>query len=521
MQEKNFKFNNSGKRPAPKPIQDVIVRKQASTFPDIGMTLSTYQKSLPTPAKVLSIPNPLPKRSRRIKRIFKAISLKRFVILILLVALVTGGWVGGKFLYNAHKLFRGNIFSIVRTTKLQGESNGRVNILLAGNSSDDAGHDGANLTDSIMIMSLDTINKKVFLLSVPRDLWVSVPGYGHQKINAAYVDGQNDSFSMSGYPLGGMGQLQQVIEHNLGITINYYALTNYSAFKQSVDAVGGIDVAINSSDKRGLYDPSIDWTTRGPLVRLTNGLHHLNGQQALDLSRARGDDYRSYGFPNSDFDRTQNQRMMLVALKAKAVTAGVIANPSKLSSLSDAIGNNVKTNFSLSEVHRLYDLAKSIDPNSIQSLSLNDDNGKNLLANYTSADGQSTLIPSDGLDNFDSIQAFITRHTSSNPVIQEGAIVVALNATTTAGLATKAKTTLALKNVGVAFVADAKATQTTTTIIDGSGGKMPATKALLQQIYGNNVTTVNPYSSIYVTDFIILLGNDQLPVANTSTKTTQ
>ena len=518
MQDKDLKYNNLSNRPGPRPIQDVIVRKQATKFPDVGMTLSTYQRISPVPTKLLNMPNPLPPRPRKFKRFFKAIPFKRIAIVLALLALVTGGWVGGKFLYNAHKLFGGNIFSIVKTTKLQGESTGRVNILLAGNSADDAGHDGANLTDSIMIMSIDTINNKVFLLSIPRDLWVNIPGYGHQKINAAYVDGQNN-FSQTGYPSGGMGQLQQVIEQNFGITINYYTLVNYAAFKEAVDAVGGIDVTINSSDKRGLYDPSIDWTTHGPLVKLTNGLHHLTGQQALDLARARGDDYRSYGFAKSDFDRTQNQRMMLVALKSKAVTAGVLANPAKLSSLSDAIGNNVKTNFNLSEVRRLYDLVKNTDSNSIQSLSLNDANGKNLLSNYTSLDGQSTLIPSAGLDNFDAIQAFMAQHTSSNPVIQEGAIVVVLNATSTVGIASKAKTALIAKNIGVAYVGDANANQTTTTIIDVSAGKMPATKALLQQIYGNNVTTANPYAKTYVTDFIILLGADQLTTTVTPTKT--
>ncbi len=79
--------------------------------------------------------------------------------------------------------------------------------------------------------------------------------------------------------------------------------------------MGGIDLTIKSTDRRGLYDPNIDWTTKGPLVKLTNGPHHLSGRQALNLARARGDAYNSYGFAGSDFDRTENQRKMLVALK--------------------------------------------------------------------------------------------------------------------------------------------------------------------------------------------------------------
>src|SRR5258708_30037544 len=108
-----------------------------------------------------------------------------------------------------------------------------------------------------------------------------------------------------------MGLLAEVIQQNLGIKTNYYALINYNALKDGVNAVGGIGVNIQSSDPRGLYDPSIDWSTHGPLVKLKNGVQHLNGEQALDLARARGDAYGSYGFARSDFDRTQNQRMMM------------------------------------------------------------------------------------------------------------------------------------------------------------------------------------------------------------------
>ncbi len=502
--------------PRPLPGQDFVIRKQAAQFPAIGMTLSSYSQQQPSKAARRPTNAPLPpkmdfsdKRPSRFKRLLHAITLKRTVIILALLVLLIGGWVGGKFAYNAHKVFGGNILGVLTSTKLKGESSGRVNILLAGNSADDAGHQGGDLTDSIMIISIDTKNHKAFLLSVPRDLWVNVDG-GHQKINAAYVDGKANGFSQQGYPNGGMGQLEQVIEADFGITINYYALVNYTALRDAVSAVGGVDVTIQSSDPRGLYDPNIDYTTKGPLVKLTNGTHHLNGQQALDLARARGDSYRSYGFAQSDFTRTANQRLLLVSLKSKAVSAGVITNPAKLSSLSDAIGNNVTTDFSLGEVHRLYDLVKDITGNNIQSLSLNMANGKNLLANYTAPDGESTLIPAAGVDNFDDIQAFIAQQSSTDPIIQESAPIVVLNATDSSGLAGKIRYALTGKHLNIVAVGDANATQATTTVIDLSGGKFPATRAFLQKQYGNNFTTVNPYAGIYTADFIILTGTDQL-----------
>lgn len=482
------------------------------------MTLNSYKQTNFSASRSASRPLPSSRfrppaasKSSRLRRIGRAITLKRAVITLALLILGIGGWVGGTFIYNTHKIFGGSIFSVLSTTKLKGEDSGRVNILLAGNSADDPGHDGANLTDSILILSVDTKNNTAFLLSVPRDLWVRIPGAGYQKINDAYVVGQVNGFSQAGFPNGGMGLLEQIVEKNMGIPIDYYALIDYSALRDAVNAVGGITVNIQSSDPRGLYDPSIDYATHGPLVKLSNGLHTLNGEQALDLARARGDNYRSYGFAQSDFTRTQNQRMMFVALKSKVTTAGVLANPAKLSSLASAIGSNVKTDLKLSEVHRLYDIMKPINPNNIQSLGLNNAAGKNLLANYSAPDGESALIPAAGVTDYTDIQAYLRRVTSSNPVVEESAAIVLLNATNTFGLATKQKTALTAKGLSVAAVADAQSPQAVTTIIDNSNGKMPATKNLLQQLYGNHFTTVNPYAGGYTADFIVLLGADQIP----------
>lgn len=493
----------------PRPGQDIIIAKQqAKQFPGVGMTLPTYQSESRGRAR-LNGKRPQAKKVGRLRRIFSKAGLKKAIITLSVLVLLIGAFVGVKFLYNAYKLFGGNLFSILHTTKLKGESRGRVNILLAGNSADDPGHNGGQLTDSIMIMSIDTRNHTAFLMSVPRDLWVDIPGGGHSKINAAYVVGQEDNFHESGYPKGGMGLLEKVIEQDFGIPIDYYALVNYNALRDSVNAVGGINYNVKSNDPRGLYDPSIDYKTHGPLVKLTNGQHTLNGEQALDLARARGDAYGSYGFAGADFQRTENQRQMLVALKNKAVTAGVLANPAKLTSLFDAIGNNVQTDMTLPEVRRLYTLVKSINSKNIKSLSLNDANGKSLLASYTSRDGESALIPAAGVDDFSSIQAFVHQQTSSNPVVRENAGVVVLNATDSSGLASQVKTKLRIKDLNVIDIGDASSNQATTTIIDNSKGKKPSTRKLLGQMFGNHFTTTNTYGNMYDADFIVLVGSDQ------------
>jgi hypothetical protein len=254
------------------------------------------------------------------------------------------------------------------------------------------------------------------------------------------------------------------------------------------------------------------------LVKLTNGPHTLTGEQALDLARARGDAYGSYGFAQSDFERTQNQRMLLVALKGKVMTPGVIANPAKLNSLFSAVGNNVKTDFKLSEVHRLYDLTKKISNNDIKSLSLNSANGKDLLTSYAAPDGESALVPAAGADNYSAIQAYIRQITSSNPIVQEGASITVLNGTDINGLATQVATKLRDNQLYVASVADSPLpNQATTTIIDTSGGKRPATAADLTKILGKPISQ-NTYGLNYNTDFIIILGADQAARPSTTSQ---
>ena len=322
----------------------------------------------------------------------RAIIYSVLVIAILFVAAI--GWLSYKFQANCAKVFNDcTIFSLLDSTPLKGESTGRVNILLAGNSVDDPGHSGGQLTDSIMLISLNTRNHTGYMLSIPRDLHVMIPGQGYGKINAVYE-------------YAGMDGLKQVVSQDFGVPINYYALISYNAFRDSVNAVGGIDVTINSPDGR-LYDPNKDWSTNGPLVDLPNGTHHLNGEQALDLARTRGDP-NPYGIPvgfeKSDYQRTEDQRMMLVALKTKATSFGTLFNPIALGKLLDAVGKNVQTDFSGNNIHHLASIVKATPNANLKSVGLNDVNGKNYLMSYGG-----DLAPAAGVTDFSQIQAYVAQ----------------------------------------------------------------------------------------------------------------
>lgn len=371
---------------------------------ELGRTLPNYSYMPASGAVTAGVPaQEVPPAKPRWKKI-----VKRALIVLLVLLLVMSGWVGWKFLRNELKLFGWKgLTSLFTTTKLKGEDSGHVNILLAGNSADDPGHGGANLTDSIMVVSIDTKNHTAFMLSVPRDLYVNIPGFGYAKINEAYPDGESEHFSESGYASGGMGLLEKVVSNKFDMQLNYYALVDYSALRDGVNAVGGVTINVQSSDPRGLYDPSRDLATGQPLVKLTNGPHTLNGQQALNLARARGDSYYSYGFPRSDFNRTQNQRQLLLALKDKATSLGTLSNPIKVGELFDSLGNNVKTDMQLGEVRRAATILKDVNSSNIKSYGLDSANGKDLLTNYTTRLGQSALVPRAGIDDYSEIQAFV------------------------------------------------------------------------------------------------------------------
>lgn len=204
-----------------------------------------------------------------------------------------------------------------------------------------------------------------------------------------------------------MNLLESVVSERFGVEIHYNALVNYAALEQAVNAVGGVDVNIESSDERGLYDPSADLQTGQPLVDLPSGKVHLDGRQALNLARARGQAYGSYGYARADFTRTENQRKIVVALAEKAASLKSLTNPLTLGQMFDAVGGNVKTNMSLGEARRLYTIVRGIGFSAVKSVGLNDADGDNLLASYHTPTGQSALIPRAGFDDFSEIQAYI------------------------------------------------------------------------------------------------------------------
>jgi LCP family protein required for cell wall assembly len=282
----------------------------------------------------------------------------------------------------------GTAADLLTAETLDGESTGVVNILIAGNSADDPNHGGSELTDSIMVASYSLRQAKLSLISIPRDLFVSVDG-AYMKINAAYTH-------------GGMDTLEAVVEEVTGLAINHRVLVNYTAFKEMIDAVGGIDITIEADDERGIYDPMIGFS-------IANGVQHLTGEQALLLARCRNDptyDGRvAYGLSSGDFDRAENQRKIVLALLDSIKASASLGDISTLKSLIESLADNVETNLTAGQLRRLYDIRQEVAAYDTVTVRGTDDNL--LIANYYDTTYGSALVPQAGIGVYTTIQAYI------------------------------------------------------------------------------------------------------------------
>jgi len=448
-----------------------------------------------------------PKRRRRFR-----LSKKKIALFVVALFLVTGLYFGVKILLNSSRVFSGNIFDLLgQGAVLKADENGRTNILVFGTSEDDPSHEntGGNLTDSIMIVSLDQKNKNAAMISVPRDLWVKYGGgcsNGYEgKINALYQCGAED-----GSEADGANKLMDVVSESFGLEMHYYAHVNYTVVRDTVNAVGGVDITIDSDDPRGILDRNFDWACRYQCyyVKWPNGPAHLDGDHALALARARNA-AGGYGLGGGNFDREQYQQKIIVALKKKAASAGTLANPVAVSNILDALGNNVRTSFSASEVKTLINLANEMPDESIKSISLVETG--HAVVTTGNINGQSTVVPKAGNYDFSEVQSYIrSKLPKAGGEMGETAKVVVLNGSDLSGLAGKKAAELEEAGIEDVSTGDTPTSAAYGDFVwyDLSEGKAPKTLTKLKTILGKEAAgTALPTGVQSDADFVIIVGN--------------
>lgn len=358
-------------------------------------------------------------------------TIRLIIILVIVAVLGVGVYLGAKVFFAGNSIFQGSIFDIIQNHPLKQDSNGRSNFLILGTSEDDPGHGGAYLTDSMMIMSIDQSNKNVYMFSIPRDLYVQYEracnsGYSG-KINE-YFNCVNDDYSSDTAEKQRMTETQAFVGKIFDMDIQYGIHVNNTVIKDAVNAVGGVDVDIQGSNgDPGILDRNFDWRCNYKcyLVKYDNGVHHLDGEHALFLAMARGDIAPTYGLGNSNFDREKNQQKIIVALKDKAVTTGVITNLSAVTGLIDALDKNLRTNIQLKEIQTLMKLGSEIKTEDIHSISLFD--GEDRVVKTGNYNGASVVMPAAGIFDYSEIQKFIAQNLSKDPVVREQANITVLN----------------------------------------------------------------------------------------------
>jgi LCP family protein required for cell wall assembly len=227
---------------------------------------------------------------------------------------------------------------------------GRVNILVMGKSG--ANHDGPDLTDTMILISVSLTKPGIVIISIPRDLWIPEI---RAKINAAYYWGDQVTpyFDNSNYPEGKIGFAKNITAEVVGQPIQYGVVIDFSAFKDIVDALGGIQVNVANSFTDNLYpiagkendncngDPTL--ACRYQTVSFTTGLQTMNGDTALEFVRSR----HAEGVEGTDIAREARQQLVIDAIKSKITQPKVFLSPKIDLTLLNVVKKYVETDLNL------------------------------------------------------------------------------------------------------------------------------------------------------------------------------
>jgi LCP family protein required for cell wall assembly len=251
------------------------------------------------------------------------------------------------------------------------EGTDRVNILLMGIDRR-PGEAFVSRTDSMMIISINPETDSVSILSVPRDLYVQIPGYGQDRINTAMVYG-----SQEGDYLDGAALAMQTVSANLNVPIHHFVLIDFNAFARTIDLLGGVEVEVPYD----IVDPEYPDMDYGydPLY-IQAGLQHFDGQTALKYARTRHAD--------SDFNRSYRQQQILFAARQKALELGLGELIFRAPSLYREVEDGIRTDLGLDQILRL---AKTVGDIPAENIS----NGVldfQYVSSYRTPGGASVLI---------------------------------------------------------------------------------------------------------------------------------
>lgn len=372
----------------------------------------------------------------------------------------------------------------------------RVTVLLIGlDARDWETNQGAPRSDTMILLTLDPLNKTAGILSIPRDMWVPIPGFSHGKINTAYALGEANKL-----PGGGPALAIKTVETFLGVPVNYYAQIDFDAFVKFIDEIGGVKVDVPAKIKIDLLGDganTIKYLQPGPQV--------LPGAWALAYARMR---YTEDG----DFDRARRQQQVILGIRDRMLKVNMLPTMiAKAPTLYQELASGIHTNLTLDQVIKLALLAKDVPQESIQSGVL----GKDTVLFGESPDKLSILIPIP--DKIHLVRDKIFAASSSlgpqapgdaqAQMKAEGARLVVLNGSAQDGLSTRTAEYLRAQGANIAQVGNADQASGITYIVDYTGNPymLKYLSELLKLPEGRILSRYDPNSSV---DVELVLGND-------------
>ena len=385
------------------------------------------------------------------------------------------------------------------------EGTERVNVLIMG--IDQREHEqGPWRTDTMLVLTIDPVTMSGGMLSIPRDLWVPIPGYEEGRINTAHYIGE-----LYDYPGGGPALAVKTVQYNLGVPIHYYVRVNFAAFEQLVDLIGGIDVYVDEE----IVDPTYPDEAYGydPLY-ISAGRQHFDGEMALKYARTRHTG-------GGDFDRAKRQQQVILAVFEQVTRPELLAQLApRAAELWRTLQDAVVTDLALDEVIALAQLASEVDPNDIHCGVIDE----RYTQFWETPDKQQVLIPL--RDQMRELRDYI--FTTATPPAQtddpvapvetEDATIEVLNGTTTEGLAALVVEHLQRQGFQVTRTDNADRSDYADTLIIVHTGKTHTAEQLVH-LLGLPLTAVehgvNDPAAEY--DISVILGADYQPLEQQQT----
>jgi LCP family protein required for cell wall assembly len=373
---------------------------------------------------------------------------------------------------------------------------GRVTILLLGLDYRDwsEGKDYSR-SDTMILLTLDPLTRTAGILSIPRDLWASIPGFKHNKINTAYYSGEAHQL-----PGGGPGLAVETVEELLGVPINFYAQVDFSAFVRFIDEIEGVKIDVPQPI-------TIDLLGGGASTKkkLEQGEQVLPGEWALAYARARNTE-------GGDFDRAFRQQQVILGIRDRILSFELLpVLLGKADLLYQELSSGIHTNLSLDQALKLAILASQVPEENIKRGII----GEDYVIFARSPDNLSILIPvmdkihvlRDEIFASSGVLNPLTPGNIEERMISESAEVYVRNQSRTNGLAERTAEYLQSVGVNVSGVEETPDGVALTTLIDHAG--KPHTARYLVDILGiSDFKVIFDYDPNRSIDIELILGDD-------------